>query len=171
MNLSHLISQHQSSNPSNNIFQYFLFFFSLKNYLFNFNYLNMFFISKIQEFFFFLYDSVGKIQSYVVVQIGRPRWEKGKSSPMPSSKQVVQDGRRNATDRHGIQDEEDKPNNFVLPMFVLTRTSLNRISSILGDRQMRLHKRSSISVMTYPDEQIKKVNDYGAVHDSFIYFS
>ena len=80
----------------------------------------------------------------------------GKSSPM-SSKQVVQDGRRNATDRHGIQDEEDKPNNFVLPMFVLTRTSLNRISSVLGDRQTRLHKRLSISVMTYPDEQIRKV--------------
>ena len=56
-------------------------------------------------------------------------------------------------------------------MFVLTRTSLNRISSALGDRQMKLHERSSIAVMTYSDEQIRKVNDYGAVHDSFIYLS
>ena len=88
-----------------------------------------------------------------------------------SSKQVVQDGRINPTDRHGIYDEEDKPNDFVLPMFVLTRTSLYRISSALGDRQMKLHKSSSITVMTYSDEQIRKVNDYGAVHDNFIYLS
>ena len=54
-------------------------------------------------------------------------------------------------------------------MFVLTRTSLNQISSALGDRQTKLHERSSIAVMTYSDEQIRKVNDYGAVHDSFIY--
>ena len=56
-------------------------------------------------------------------------------------------------------------------MFVLTRTSLNRISSALGDRQTKLHERSSIAVMTYSDEQIRKVNDYEAVHDSFIYLS
>ena len=56
-------------------------------------------------------------------------------------------------------------------MFVLTRTSLNRISSALGDRQTKLHKRSSIAVVTSSDKQIRKVNDYGAVDDSFIYLS
>ena len=56
-------------------------------------------------------------------------------------------------------------------MFVLTRTSLNRILSALGDRQTKLHERSSIAMMTYLDEQIRKVNDYGAVHNRFIYLS
>ena len=56
-------------------------------------------------------------------------------------------------------------------MFVLTRTSLYRISSALGDQQTKLHKSSSMALMTYSDEQIRKVNDHGAVHDSFIYLS
>ena len=56
-------------------------------------------------------------------------------------------------------------------MSVLTRTSPNRISTALSDRQTKLHESSSIAVMTYSNEQIRKMNDYGAVHDSFIYLS
>ena len=55
MNLSHLMSQHQNSNPNNNIFQYFLFFFLQKTIFLISTNQTCFLFQKYKKIFFSLY--------------------------------------------------------------------------------------------------------------------